>query len=387
MKKQRTLTGFSVVFFLLLCFPVLFGVWVDRAMPLSGVSAQQEAPTLTWHGIFDGSYQESLGSYLREKLPGRSGLIRLRNQLIYTLFGTTSNSNIVIGNDESLFEPEYLNYWFNVDGAGQMTEEEADELVGKLLALDTLMREHGKKLYLFITPAKTRFFAAQAPDFYQQYDGDTEPHMYDTFTEKLQQTDLLVFDSVQYISELPQGYAYPLWYPTGIHWSRALGSTVAQALNVYLRESSGYDMGQISFSYAPTNTPEAPDADLYSTLNLLLPPGETYYQVTAQVEQAGNEHPNVFVRGGSFMGQSLSYLISAGLFGENLHFENNYYFADGYSRTATISAFDAYDEFTEWQYLADADLLILEVNETKIRTMSWGFIDYLLANPQLLEGV
>ena len=80
------------------------------------------------------------------------------------------------------------------------------------------------------------------------------------------------------------------------------------------------------------------------------------------------------------MGQSLSLLISAGEFNKDIHFENNYYFVDRYSSQTTLSAFDAYGEIDVLTYLEQSDILVLEVNESKINNMSWGFIDYVLEN-------
>ena len=95
------------------------------------------------------------------------------------------------------------------------------------------------------------------------------------------------------------------------------------------------------------------------------------------------EHPNVFVRGGSFLSQSINGLIQAGLFGKDVHFENNYYFLDRYSKTKILSAFTSYDEFPEMPgLLAQSDILILEVNENAIQRMSFGFIDYVLTHPE-----
>ena len=86
------------------------------------------------------------------------------------------------------------------------------------------------------------------------------------------------------------------------------------------------------------------------------------------------------------MGQSISGLISAGVFEQNVYFENNYYFVNNYSTMETISAYDAYEEITEWtDLLKDADILILEINEANIYNFSFGFVDFLLEHPEYLE--
>ena len=37
-------------------------------------------------------------------------------------------------------------------------------------------------------------------------------------------------------------------------------------------------------------------------------------------------------------------------------------------------------------YLRDIDLVVLEVNETAVSDMSFGFIDYVLEHPEILES-
>ena len=51
-----------------------------------------------------------------------------------------------------------------------------------------------------------------------------------------------------------------------------------------------------------------------------------------------------------------------------------------------MSNFDAYDELDVATYIEQSDILVLEVNENKIWTMSWGFIDYLLDYYEVGKG-
>lgn len=377
MRGKKKLSGIMIFFILMLLYPAA-GKITDRISGgLAGTSAETAFPEFSWKAVMDGGYQEELGSYLLEKIPGKAFLVKLRNQILYSVFRVSPNSNVVIGKEEQLFEPEYLDY--SLDIYGQPGEEEISGLVQKLELLQEKLDAAGKELYIFITPSKARYYQEDAPDYYQFCsDGSAETELaYDKFRKELGKTELKVFDSIAYINEIKDDFSYPLFYSTGIHWSRVLGSTVAEEFNRYLNRESRYQLGQVSFTYEETDTPEAPDADLYNTLNLFTKPSVQYYKVFVATEE-GKDKPDVFVRGGSFMGQSLSYLISGGIFGNDIHFENNYYFTDRYSRTETLSGFDAYDEFDVKTYLEDADILILEVNEEKIWTMSWGFIDYAL---------
>lgn len=381
--NRNRFSSLFAIFFILLLYPMVGGM-LDKYFPLNGVAAQVEKPIMTVEGIMNGTYQEDMSAYLLGNIRGRNLMVKTHSQLLYSAFDTSSNSNIVIGANEQLFEPEYLAYSLNI--WAQPSEEEVAALVDKLVALEAKLEEDGKQLYIFITPSKARYYTADAPMSYKLcVNTGAQEVAYDKFVRQLDGSKLKVFDSIAYIDEHQSEYEFPLWYPTGIHWSRALGSEIGVAFNQYLRETSGYDLGQIYVTHQKTGEVISPDADLYNTLNLLVPPQEAYYTQQFTVEE-GTDKPNVFYRGGSFMGQSIGNLITNHIFEKDIHFENNYYFTDCYSGGGTLSDFNAYDELDVAMYLEQSDILVLEVNENKIYTMSWGFIDYLLDYYEAKKG-
>jgi len=93
----------------------------------------------------------------------------------------------------------------------------------------------------------------------------------------------------------------------------------------------------------------------------------------------------VFIRGGSFLGQSISSLVRADVFGSDVHFENNYWFLDKYTAKGTLSGFTAYDELPLDFLVGKSDIVILEVNEAAIANMSFGFMDYILEHPEYTD--
>lgn len=364
-----------------LVYPILGKIYLDEKFQLNGVTAEEVRPEMWIEGVLNGSYQENMETYLHDHLIGKNLLVRIHNQILYSAFNVSSNANVVIGKDKQLYEPEYIHYSLNM--YGQPSEEEISTLVGKLEALNQILTNEDKELYIFITPAKTRYYKDKIPNIYLKYDNSSNVNIaYDTFTSQLRESSINYFDSISFLNTNKDDYDFPLWYPTGIHWSRALGSRVAEEFNQYLCEKSKYDLGYIEVSLYKSAECEAPDADLYNILNLLIPAkytGTEYYGVQYETV-SGEQQPSVFYRGGSFMGQSINALILCHIFGDNIHFENNYYFTDCYSNLQTLSSFDAYDEFDVCSYLKNSDILILEVNEEKIFTMGWGFIDYILEN-------
>lgn len=382
-KTTGKCSAFLVIIGVLLLYP-LWSFKCDGNFELSGTAVVTEVPQLSALKFLDGSYQEGVDNWLAGNIPGRNFLIRLRGQIIYSLFRTSPDEHITLGENGQLFEPEYL--LKTLDIVQPKGSDYTDELTDKLEQLQTELAASGQELYVFITPSKARYFSADAPLAFKVLAGNTaQPSNYDRFINSLQNSDVNYYDSIAYIDQIKDSFPYPLYYSTGIHWSNVLGATVAQDFNRYLQEKSAFSLGLIHVDYAEAETPTHPDMDLYKTLNLLSKPNVQYY-VPLVTPADNDDAPSVFFRGGSFMGQSMAVLAKNGVFSDTVHFENNYYFTNDYQNQTVLSAFNAYDEFTDLRsYLAKSNIVILEVNENAIDTMSWGFIDYILDN-HLLQG-
>ena len=97
---------------------------------------------------------------------------------------------------------------------------------------------------------------------------------------------------------------------------------------------------------------------------------------------ASTDAPGMLCRGGSFMGQSLSAIVRHGYFGKDVYMENDQIFTGNFGERVI---FHDYNEVDMGAYFKDIDLLVLEVNEPSISGMSFGFIDYVLEHPQVLD--
>lgn len=379
--QKKTAILFVVCFFLVMLYP-LVGEILFPYVTLSGVTAESEMAELSVKSVMDGTYQESLNTRWENHFPGRSALIKIRGQLLYSLLRESPNENVVIGADDYLFEPGFIFRELAIDGATY--DEYFDGLRDKLIRLNDLMEQNDKELYLFITPNKVHYFSEKVPARYQLLRTD-QGNNYQKFVQMLQTTQLHYFDSHAYIGEMPEGtWEAPVFYRTGTHWSCSYGYSAAVAFADYISAvSEKWNLGEMRVWEAKTAVPEYPDADLYDSLNIIQNPTESYYTAGITVDEPG-DGPGVFYRGGSFMGQSLSGLTDVGVFPEFMHLENNYYYTNDAGDSGTISSYTSYEELDIGRYMEQTDILILEVNEAIISSMSFGFVDYLLEHPDLV---
>lgn len=379
---------FITLFAVTLLIPV-YGSKLDEGITLSGVTAASEPVGMSIETLSNGTYQTFLNDAWENGFPGKKFLLRVRNQFLYSIFKVSPNSNVVIGKDNYLYEPAYILYETQISPPS--SEEYFDTLGSNLAQLQELLEENGKELYIFITPSKAHFYREFIPTRFELL-SDEDSYSYTNYSkllETLEKNSLNFYDSVSFIERnLDSGILEsPLFYKSGIHWSHPWANSAAAEFLDYMNSCSKYDLSSVSVSESISDVPIDPDTDLYSSLNLIAEAEEKWYSADCSIERPGNDRPNIFLRGGSFMGQSLIALVRAGVFERDVHFENNYYFTDQYSALSTLSSFKAYDEMDLDRLLGQSDILVLEVNEGAIQTMSWGFIDYLLEHPEYLDCV
>ena len=382
MKKRK---GYWFIFlFAAILFYPLYGAWLAGGVELSGVTESEEKPVWNLEKAWSGELQTEINTYFEQNFGGRQPLIRLRGQLLYSLVNESPNRNVVIGKNKNLYEDFYILTEESAQGSVS-SDEYFVQLQTKLESFAKLLRDNGKELYLFITPSKAHFTQEDIPWRYALLQTD-QPNNLAKFREVLNRIDIPSFVARDYMEAQKESVDAPYFYTTGIHWSRPWGVKSVAAFYEMMQQHSRFDLGEILVEYGPyTGEIQWPDADLYQSLNLLKQPDEAYYSAEVKVVRQG-EKPNVFCRGGSFMGQSWNALVYAGCFGKDLHYENNYYFTNQYSSKKTVSSFTAYDETTDWiPFFQDADIVVLEINEAKIGDASFGFMDYVLEHDEILS--
>ncbi len=378
MKSRTRYLLFIIIAAVLLSSPLC--LWkTDSALALSGVSVMAELPQMTVKSLLSGEYQSALSEYVEQNLPGRPFLVRLRNQITFSVFRTPANNNYSIGRGKNLFSvgnvSAYLQY------REPVTEEYAVELVGKLKRLEKLLSDTGRQMYIYITPYKSRYYADDLPWVARAMAPEQKENNYEQLMKQLAGSGLEYFDSVEYLEDHKFDSRVPLFYDTNYHWSVYVGNCVGAVFGDYLEEKSGFNLPEITVDAEPCEEPVSPDADAVTVFNLLEKPYGEYFRPVVTVTDPETDAPGVLFQGGSFMGQSLSMLLQNQYFGKDVYIENTQMFAGQFSQ---VQQFSEYEELGLGELMKDIDIVVLEVNEPSIPSMSFGFIDYLLENPQVL---
>lgn len=354
----------------------------DEKFRFSGVENQAQFPEITAQKLLDGQAQTEFEAYVQQYLPGKPFMVRLRNEITFSLLDTVSNINYSMSKDKNLFSWENVSYYLQY--FAPVSKEGAYELVEKLECLQKLLEDAGKQMYVFITPCKIRYTEDQLPWVDKAMAPPRKEGNYELLTEALSGSEIRYFDSIRYLEEHKSEFdsRVPLFYRTGLHWSVYVGNMTGAAFGEFLEQESGYNLPEMTITANPCENPIYPDADSFEVFNTIGKPYDQYYEPVIEITDEETDAPGFLCRGGSFMGQSLSCLIQNHYFGKNVSMENRQIFTEEFGQ---VKEFSSYEEADMRECLRDIDLVVLEVNETAVSDMSFGFIDYVLEHPEILR--
>lgn len=366
---------------LTLCFIVVISFpWVSTLLGIeNNLSGVEEKIELSFENIDD---------YIIQNFPGRSLLVRTKNQLLYSLFDVSPNSSITKVED-TLFSVETLNYYYHK--LHRVNKKEVDDLVSKLVRFNKICTERGKKFLLVLTPTKPRYYKGKLPFaddiimLYGNNKNETEYDKllpYDKLIMELKKTDINCFDTIEYINNNSTEFLdgeVPLFYKSGHHWSTYKSNLIGLAFHEYMRRNLNIKIPRLNIKASPSDAAIYPDADLFNILNVYDKPNEKFYESVIDYKDFDNDNLNFTIQGGSFLGGLLLPHITLSVSGDVLHIENSIIFYDNYKHYTTFENYDELNEkFNLLNHIRNTDVFIFEINELNVYNATFGFLDYLL---------
>lgn len=359
---------------LLLLLPALQAQlsWI-RVAPLDGYFDKPPRAELTWQGLQQNSYQPQLEAYIQDRLGFRSWLLRLRNQLAYSLFKQTRVAVVVVGKDNVLFQPVSIEVYLGHNH----NPAEVKNRVRRLKVVQDSLLAHGTQLLLVAAPGKARILPEMLPADYAQQ--PRQVSNYDELVLAARKYHLNILDAAALFVRWQDTTHFPLFPRGGTHWSGYGTSLVADTLFRRVEYLTHLDLPDFaSKGYTVVTKPDLirfTDDDLQKILNRMweVPPYPMAYPKVVFGPEAGKRRVNALVIGDSFA-QS---------------FYNFYpYFQKLFS---PMSRYWANYEFVFWpsdapgshmvrdlnlrEQLAGRDIVLLITTEQNFGDLGFGFID------------
>jgi hypothetical protein len=367
---QKALLGLIAV---LLCLPVP-AMLILRTQPvlppwlywagnrtLAGITVQRESPALSWDAWFDGKYQEGATRWLSENFAGRELLIRLNNQLLWSVFGKSymMQEMIIQGRHNDLFSSDYIA--FREGFAAPASQGYIDEIAAKAALLQHRLATGGTAFAVLLTPDKPSFYPQDLPARYQpRVPGSPQPPpVVDRLIAALARAGANYVDGRAVTQQVAAKDPWRTFPRTGVHWNRLTASATAEALLRSLEKSSGRPFPNLlATNIRSTLLPDAADADLATLLNLMWMPHETY--VKADYSCREPSPGTLTIVGGSFANALDSIYDESGAFAQINHY---HYFKIDVQRFPANETEHVDEAHVPWERdFLSAQAVVLEIN-------------------------
>jgi hypothetical protein len=344
---------------------------------LRGAFTLLPKPRLVIDSIFSGSYMNRMNDYVEQNIGFRPTLIRINNQLDYSLYKISHGQGVVIGKNGQLLEEDYITEFLGRNFIGEKTI--AKSVMHLKFLQDYLKKEKNIDLIVVLSPSKVRFYEEDIPDRFKPENRSITN--YKCFIDNFNAAGLKYINFSSWFVGMKKKAEYPVFPQTGIHWSD-YGSLLAfDSIIRYVEAERKIRMPKMTFSRIDmSDTARSVDADLWSVMNLLcyIPHPSLAYPVIEVKDQPGKTRPGLLTIGDSFYWNWFYNAVPGKEFSDPVFWLYN---RQVYSKQINGTMFT--DKLNIKEEVEKRDVVILMVTERFLYTTFWNFAEdlYKAYNP------
>lgn len=370
---------FIVLFFILITAPIVNSITLKFDAPdLVGVENNYVLPTFSSEAYISGEYQQQFETTLSKGFYGYNAVVRTLNELQFKIF-KKAGGGIVVCKDDSLIFQQYIDEYLGLSESYHCQADYIEMLTDQLNSITELAEKKGKKVIVVITPTKAEFIEEQIPDKYKNmksYYSEEERGVH-LLTRSLEEKGIKFVDggSILRSQELPLN----IFPSTGIHWTREAADVVLNKVLNIISENGlptrNIEIVSREIQFEPRTDSLNHDDDLWLLMNILSAPNAVYsYPVEKVVEQEKYQVPNMFIQGDSFIWTFFDILTQNNIVGDcNALFYNT----SLYDRNLNATPISDLNDPAIKEKVDEANIIMLEVNESMINNMGSGFYPVL----------
>lgn len=351
---------------------------------LSGVVNVPEKPEISLENLASGTFQNELEDWLEYHLFTRRILTRTYNQLLYSVFHSTDNREMLVGKDDYVFEKAYATAYL-----AELTDEEVRALeysIERVDKLHDLLKERGIPLIVRMSPSKAELYPEYLPSAYDRFvqmkqGGTYAANWYQAFIEIISKTDIPVYDRHDMLVQMKNDEEI-VFAKGGIHWTLAPMAEYINGLNALLEELLETKLGRMVITQKEIvlgQMGNVDDSDIWQICWNALNVEPDYLSPHIQYTSTAGEAPlHVFMVGQSFSTLLLSTIYSV----EKPVWTETYFswynsrvlqYKEGY--TGGIQFSESTDDYE--RYL-QADVIIVEFLENGYGWIQFEFVENML---------
>lgn len=350
-----------------------------------------DAPVFTLYSFWNNEYQKKYTIFFNSYFMPHNLLTKINNDIHYYFFNIPAKSklskldltvgmplyNNIIGNNDDFFYDrdiyEYLSLNSYYDFSLPENNEKLQKYIVHLKSVQKKLAKFNKSFLVYFTPSKAHCNYENIPQKYFDISNKKSVKGSDKLKEFLCQSNINYFFS----DELIPVINFPLFYHSGIHWSRPFEQLNSGKIIDYLIKITGKKYRNIVFKdIKSSKIPYYRDSDLYDIFNISKPLDEVYYEY--EIGAMCPEHYDkmrILLQGDSFS-EGLKYDILSVYPSEDIFsvFYNVCAIDPSGKRNEINGDWNKFD----WQYYLDnVDSVVCELNYASIWLSSCGFVEAL----------
>lgn len=339
--------------------------------PLKGSFEDNKRPQFGWNPWFSGKYQDSMALFINDKTGGRPFLVRVNNQLDYSIFGKANVSSVVIGKNDYLYEQSYINAYYGTDFVGW---EKVDEKIRKLQAVSDTLKSKGITLVVAFAPGKGSFFPEFIPDNKRRRKGTTN---YEVYRKRLAMSSIAFIDLKSWFGSMKNTSLHPLFPKTGIHWSSYGEVIAADSLISFINgrtdktQIPDLEIVDVETSNYAYNT----DDDIEKSMNLLfnIPDDELGYPKFRPVHVSDKPITRVLTIADSYYWGMYHWGLTKDYFGDgSFWYYNKEVYPDSFKKMTHVE-----DMYSMYQEVKKHNVVLLLFTDANLKEFAYGFVERL----------
>lgn len=341
--------------------------------PLEGDFAPAPRPVFSWQGWLKGDFQQQLDQYLNDNNGFNASLIRLNNQLDFSLFREIHADGVVAGKGGHLFEYDYIRSYAGLDFIG---EHLIDYKIRRLKFLQGYLKDSLDIDLVFVfEPGKASTLPELIPGHYLK--NRNQVNNYTVLKNKAEGYGLHTIDLLSWYPTLRATSPYPLYSQFGIHWSIYGMSLVADSLLNWIEYTRAIDLRDV---YTDTVVVEKyarrPDYDMASAMNLMFRMKDrdslAYPTFRFEADAGEKEYPRVLVVGDSYYWNIYNTQIPRNLFANEAYwYFGKLVYPEFYSTPTYV------DDVDVKKVVESQDVIFIMTTERFLYKFDWQFIQRL----------
>ena len=336
-----------------------------------GYFGKKKKPNFYGKRWMSGQYQQQYETFVKTRNVLHPTAIRLKSQIDYSFYGDIMHANILRGKGNFLFQKEGCEAYIGRDYKGVAWIEEKAR---KLKAIKNELAKDSIPVLVLMPPLKARIYSDYLPDFYRE--SKTDSTNWNVFSEIFKKHDIDVID-FSFMEKEKSEYQYPLYPPSGQHWTSYGCAIVAETIKSYLEKRLDIEMVEMQWkdSIELSAAKAGYDNELVAGANFIWTPElePLPYPKIRYIENDSTTKPNVLAVGDSFYKVLFDSGIVDGIFNKNstLWYYNHEVYPiilrDG--RRITNKDIDIIAEIKK------RDVLIITVFEDNLDRFAFEFVD------------